>query len=174
LLLKLLPGLTRIAVLSNPNNPANEHDTREIEAVGAAIGRTILVLRAGTEAEIDAAFASLVEQRAQALTANADPFLSSAKLDHVVALAARYGIPTIYPFRAGPAAGGLVSYGADLRNVRRQAGIYTGRILKGAKPADLPVLQPTKFELVINLKTAKTLGIDIPAGLMAIADEIVE
>jgi putative ABC transport system substrate-binding protein len=174
LLLKLLPGATRIAVLSNPSNPASEHVVRDAKAAAAAIGRTILAVRASTEAEIDTAFASLVEQRTGALILDADPFLNAANLDYVVALAARYAIPTIYGFRTGPAAGGLVSYGADIANVRHQVGIYTGRILKGAKPADLPVLLPTKFELVINLKTANTLGIDIPPGVMAIADEVIE
>ena len=100
--------------------------------------------------------------------------MSNAKLDHVVALAARHGLPAVYPFRPGPAAGGLVSYGADMVDVRRQAGIYTGRILKGTKPADLPVLLPTKLELVINLTSARTLGIDIPSGVMAIADDVIE
>jgi putative ABC transport system substrate-binding protein len=128
LLLKLLPGATRIAALYNPNNPASDRDLRETEAAAAAVGRTIVVVRASTEAEIDTAFASLVEQRTEALVTIADPFLSSAKLDYVVAVAARHAIPTIYPFRVGPAAGGLLSYGADVVNVRRQAGIYTGRI----------------------------------------------
>jgi putative ABC transport system substrate-binding protein len=174
LLLKLIPGATNIAVLSNPNNPASEHDVRETQAAAATIGRTLLVVRARTQAEIDTAFASLVEQRAGALMVNADPFLAGAQLGHVVALATRHAVPTIYPFRTGSAAGGLISYGADMVDVRRQAGIYTGRVLKGAKPADLPVLLPTKFELVINLKIAKTLGIDIPSGVMAIADEVLE
>jgi putative ABC transport system substrate-binding protein len=174
LLLKLIPGATTIAVLSNPNNPATEHDVTETEAAAAKIGRTILVVHAGTEAEIDAAFVSLAERRAGALIVSADPFLIGTKLDHVVALATRHAIPAIYPFRSGPAAGGLVSYGADLVAVRRQSGNYVGRILKGAKPADLPVLLPTKFELVINLTVAKTLGIDVPSGVMAIADEVIE
>jgi putative ABC transport system substrate-binding protein len=138
LLLKLIPAATTIAVLSNPNNPASEYDVMETEAAAAKIGRTILVLRAGTEAEIDTAFTSLLERRAGALIINADPFLTVAQLDHVVALATRHAIPAIYPFRTGPAAGGLASYGANMVTVRRQAGNYTGRILKGAKRPTSP------------------------------------
>jgi putative tryptophan/tyrosine transport system substrate-binding protein len=174
LLLKLLPAAATIAVLSNPKNPASEHDVGETQAAAARIGRAIEVVRASTDAEIDTAFASLVDRRAGALIINADPFMAGANLDRLVALATRHAIPTIYPFRTGPAAGGLVSYGADIADVRRQTGIYVGRILKGTRPADLPILRPTKFQLVINLKTAKALGLTIPETLLATADEVIQ
>src|SRR5262245_667766 len=131
------------------------------------------VVRASTDHEIDIAFESIAQHRIPALAVAADPFLL-ARRDKVVALAAHHAVPAMYGFREYTVAGGLISYGIDLSEVYRQIGLYTGRILKGAKPADLPVMQPTKFELIINLKTARALGLDVPATLLARAEEVIE
>jgi putative tryptophan/tyrosine transport system substrate-binding protein len=170
LLRELLPTATIIGVLVNPNIPNAEIESREIQAAARTIGQQIRVVSASTERDIDAAFASITQQGIGALVIGADAFFDSRR-DLVVALAAQYRVPTIYSFAAP---GGLVSYGASVPEGYRQAGIYVGRILKGNKPADLPVLQPTKFELVINMKTAKALDLDVPATVLARADEVIE
>ena len=160
-------------VLVNPTNPNAENLTSDLKAAARTLGKQILVLTASTEREIDEHFAAFVQQGAGALVVAPDAFFDSQR-DHIVALVARHAIPAIYERRETAMAGGLMSYGASVAEAYHQAGIYTGRILKGEKPADLPVLQPTKFEFVINLKTAKTLGLTLPPGLLAIADEVIE
>jgi putative ABC transport system substrate-binding protein len=166
LLRELVPAPAAIAFLVNPKNPNAGSNTREIEAAGQAVGQRIEIVNAGSAGDFDAAFASMVERRARALIFSGDPLFTSA--------AARHRLPAIYQWREFVTAGGLMSYGTSQTTSYHQAGIYAGRILKGAKPADLPVQQPTKFELVINLKAAKTLGLDIPAKLLALADEVIE
>jgi putative tryptophan/tyrosine transport system substrate-binding protein len=163
-----------IAVLVNPTSPnLARSTTKAMQAAGRALGQQILVLNASTEGEIDAAFAALVQLRASALAVGGDAFLNSRR-EQLVALTARHGVPAVYPWPEYVTAGGLMSYGPSLIDAYRQAGVYVGRVLKGAKPANLPVLQPTKFKLVINLKTAKALGLQIPDRLLALADEVIE
>jgi putative ABC transport system substrate-binding protein len=169
----LAPGATTVAVLANPANPVAAPELADIEAAGRALGLKVIVLNAGTDAEIDAGFALIAQQQVPALLVNTDSFLSSRR-DRITAAAARQSIPAVYSQREFLPAGGLMSYGTSIADGYRQAGVYVGRILKGAKPSELPVLLPTKFELVINLKTAKTLGIEIPPGLMTSADEVIE
>jgi len=173
ILYQLIPSATAIAALVNPNYPDADLQMRELQDAGAAIKQGIQVVRAGTESDIGAAFATLAQQHADALLVANDPFFASQR-DQLVELAARHAIPVIYSGREFVAAGGLISYGASLADAYRQGGIYTGRVLKGAKPADLPVLQPTKFELVINLKTAKALGLTVPQSVLVGADEVIE
>jgi putative ABC transport system substrate-binding protein len=162
-----------IAHFVDPNFPPAETMTAEVEKAARALKRQVLLLRTSSESDIDAAFATSVQARAGAILVGAAPFFNSRR-NQIVALAARHAIPAMYEFRDSAMAGGLVSYGTDLRDAYRQAGVNTGRILKGEKPADLPVQQPTRFELVINLKTAKALGLTIPPGVLAIADEVIE
>jgi putative tryptophan/tyrosine transport system substrate-binding protein len=173
LLRELLPATAPVGFLANPKNNATEVEARSVLAANQTIGVEIHILHAGTEAEIDAAFAKLARTGAGALIVSADYFLSS-RISQLVALAARYAVPTLYPIREFPVAGGLMSYGYNLNEGYRLIGIQVARILKGEKPADMPVMQLSKIELVINLRTAKTLGITIPPTLLARADELIE
>jgi putative tryptophan/tyrosine transport system substrate-binding protein len=174
LLSELVPQARMIALLVNPNTPVViERIIRDMEEAARAKEVQLHILKAGTESEIDAAFASLVQLQAGALLVAADPFLFNRR-EQLVALASRHAVPAIYPWREAVAAGGLISYGASLTAVFRQLGIYAGKILKGAKPADLPVQQPTTFELVVNLKTAQALGLTVPPSILARADEVIE
>ncbi len=171
LLRQLMPKAGTIAYLTNPNNPNREIDN--VQTAAHSLGQQILVLNANSDGELDAAFATIARQQVAALLVSSDSLFFNRR-DQLVALAARQAIPAIYYLRAFSQAGGLSSYGNSLTDMYRQAGIYTGRILKGEKPADLPVIQSTKFEFVINLKTAKVLGLEIPPALLAIADEVIE
>jgi putative ABC transport system substrate-binding protein len=173
LLCELVPKAEAIAFLVNPNNAVAELDTSDARAAAAALGQKLIVLRASSEADIEKAFASIAKERAGGLLQQLDPFLQSRR-GQLLALAARYGIPAIYERRDFAVAGGLMSHGTSLDDALRLVGKYTGRLLKGEKPGDLPVQQPTKFELVINLKTAKALGLDVPPTLLALADEVIE
>jgi putative ABC transport system substrate-binding protein len=170
LLRELVPTAAVIAVLINPNRPGAEMELEGIQAAARATGQQIHILHASSESGIDAAFTNLVQQRVGALLIGADAFFDSRR-NQLVALAARHAVPTIYSFSA---ADGLISYASNIPEAYRQAAIYVGRILKGEKASDLPVVQPTKFELIINLKTAKALGIDVPLHLQQLADEVIE
>ena len=173
LLRELAPSTTVIAVLVNPNFPGTETQLRDVEAAAGALGLQFKVLRAAAEPEIDGAFASMAQLTGAALIVAADPFLIAHR-DHIVALAAHHSIPAIYSVRNFAVAGGVMSYGTDIEDSYRQAGIYTGRIVKGERPANLPVQQSTKFEFVINLKAAKALGLTVSPSLLARADEVIE
>jgi putative ABC transport system substrate-binding protein len=173
LLHELLPAATHLGVLVNPQNPTTESLKKDVEAAATAIGPQIEFFTASTGAEIDTAFASLVQRRADALVVHPDNLFINRRVQ-LVTLAARHAVPVIYALRPDAEAGGLMSYGTKLADAHRQAGVYTGRILKGAKPMDLPVVQPTKFEFVINLQTAKTIGLTVPTTLLARADEVIE
>jgi putative tryptophan/tyrosine transport system substrate-binding protein len=173
LLHDLVPSVATIGILENPNNPISEQMTRDALAAAPVIGLRAQVLKADTDREIDAAFVSLVQARTGALLVANDAFFNN-RIEQVVALAARHAIPTMHTFREFVVAGGLISYGTSLIETFRQLGLYAGRILKGERPTDLPVIQATKLELVINLKTAKALGLQIPDRLLALADEVIE
>jgi putative tryptophan/tyrosine transport system substrate-binding protein len=173
LLSELVPQANVIALLVNPGDPNADRIIRDAQEAARSKGVQLPILKASTESEIDAAFATLVELRAGALLVGADPFFLTRR-EQLAALASRHAIPAIYSLKNFAASGGLISYGTSLTAVYRQLGIYAGKILKGEKPADLPVEQPTRFELVINLKTAKALGITVPQSLLARADEVIE
>jgi putative tryptophan/tyrosine transport system substrate-binding protein len=173
LLSETVPNANAIALLVNPKNPNAEPDTRTLTAATQALGRSIEVLKAASETDLETVFAAITEQRLGALFVNIDSFFG-ARADQLVALAAHHRVPASYPLRQFVAAGGLMSYDANFADAFRRAAIYAGRILKGDKPADLPVLQPTRFDLAINLKTARTLGLDIPPKVLALANEVIE
>jgi putative ABC transport system substrate-binding protein len=173
LLRELVPAPALIAALFNPSSPDAEGQQAEFDTAARAIGQQILILNASSDRDFEAAFAAIRERRAAALFVSADPLFTTRRTQ-LVGLVAQHSIPANYSFRDFAVAGGLMSYGTNLPEVHRQAGVYTGRILKGTKPADLPVLQPTKFDLVLNLKTARALGLDVPAKLLALADEVIE
>ena len=173
LLRELVSTARIIGVLANPNNPNAETDTAEAQTAGRALGQEIRVLLAENERDIDAAFTTLALLKADALVLDADPLFANLR-GKIVALVERRALPTVYYSREYAEAGGLISYGASFTGLYRQGGIYVGRILKGAKPADLPVMQPTKFDLVLNLKTARALGLEVPPTLLARADEVIE
>jgi putative tryptophan/tyrosine transport system substrate-binding protein len=170
---ELIPGATIVAVLLNPTFPDATDQLNKVQDAARTIGQPITILNARNIREIDAAFETVIQMRLGALLVGTDPFLVSRR-EQIVGLAARHAIPAIYDGRDFTVVGGLMSYGVSFPDAVRQVGIYTGRILKGQKPADLPVLQPTKFELVINLKTAKALGLTIPETLLATADEVIQ
>jgi len=173
LLSELVPASAPIAVLINPQNEYAEQQTKEVQAGAQRIGRQILILNASNERDINSIFRTVVEQRVAGLFVTADPFFNNRR-EQLVVLAAFNSIPAIYEWREYALAGGLMTYGTSITDAYRQAGLYAGRILKGEKPSDLPVVQPTKFELVINLKTAKMIGLEISAKLLALADEVIE
>jgi putative ABC transport system substrate-binding protein len=173
LLSELVPRASVIALLVNPTSTTAERMVRDVQEAARIKGVQVQVLRASTESEIDAAFATLVQLHAAALVVGSDAFFSNRR-EQLVALSARHALPAIFAWRDFAEAGGLITYGTSLTGVWRAFGTYTGKILKGAKPADLPVQQPTAFELVVNLKTAKALGLTVPPSILARADEVIE
>jgi putative tryptophan/tyrosine transport system substrate-binding protein len=173
LLHELLPAAVHFAVLVNPKNPTTELLKKDLQAAAAVMGLTFEILTADKATDIDTTFASLVGGRVDALLVHPDSLFINRRVQ-LITLAARYAVPAIWPLRPDAEAGGLMSYGVSLSDAHRLAGVYTGRILKGAKPADLPIVQPTKFELVINLSTAKALGLVVSPSLLATADEVIE
>jgi putative ABC transport system substrate-binding protein len=173
LLRMLVPGATRVAVLVNPTNPMTESTSRELEPAGRSMGLQIRVLNASTSQEINAAFATFVDERPDAVLVGVDPFFNGRRVQ-LVHLATRYAVPASYVAREFAEVGGLMTYGASISDAWHQAGVYCGRILKGAKPAELPVVQSAKFELVINAETARMLGLTVPPSLLSLADEVIE
>jgi len=173
LLHELVPKAALIGALFNPNNPNAERGAKDVQAAAGIIGQKVVILHASSEREIDIAFASLVQQQAGGILIYPDGFFTGRR-DQLVELAARHKIPAIYPWRDYALAGGLMSYGTSIREAFRWAGTYVGKVLKGAKPADLPVIQPSKFEVVINLKTARALNLSVPTSLLLRADEVIE
>jgi putative tryptophan/tyrosine transport system substrate-binding protein len=173
LLSELVPQARVIALLVNPNSPSTERVMRDVQEAARAKGVQLPILKGATESDIDAAFATLLQLHAGALVVGNDPFFTG-RSDQLVALASRHAVPTMYFAREFAAAGGLISYGASLPTAFRQLGIDAGKVLKGTKPADLPVEQPTRYELVVNLKTAKALGLTVPQIILARIDEVIE
>ena len=173
LLHELVPNAALIGVLINPNYQGAEAQSREVQDAARAIDRRIEIATAGNDRQLEAAFGTLVQQHADALLVGADPFFGTRR-DRIIALAAQFKLPAMYQFRDYPVAGGLMSYGISITDGYRQVGVYTGQVLKGAKPADLPIHQSIKFEFIINLKSAKALGLQIPDKLIALADEVIE
>ena len=173
LLHELLPQAVRVAVLVNPSNPIADVVSADVRAAASALGLQIEILTASTNHDIDTAFASLTQNRTEAVMISPDA-LFFTRLVQLITLATRRGVPTIFPWREAAQAGGLMSYGTDLVDAHRQVGVFAGQILKGKKPADMPVLRPTKFEFIINLQTAKAFGLDVPPTLLARADEVIE
>jgi putative ABC transport system substrate-binding protein len=169
----LVPNSGLFGLLVNANSPNAEFDTKEAQAAARVTGQQLIIDHVGTDRDLDTAYAALVQQKIGAIIVQSDPLFTNQR-DALVALATRYRVPAIYGRREIAVAGGLISYGSDLADAYRQQGAYAGRILKGEKPADLPVVQPTTFELVINLKTAKTFGLEVPPNLLALADEVIE
>ena len=169
----LVPSAKVIALLVNQSSSQGQGQKQDIEKAAREVGQGLVILDGSSDQEIDASYTSLAKQNVGALIVGADPFFDPRR-DRMIALSARYAVPTIYQFREFVLAGGLVSYGASITDYYRQIGVYVGRVLKGESPADLPVMLPTKFELSINLKTAKALGLAIPSGLLAIVDEVIE
>jgi putative tryptophan/tyrosine transport system substrate-binding protein len=174
LLHDLLPNATTVAALVNPTNPNAQSDANELLAAARSLGLKLIVFQASNERDIDRFFATLVTQRVSAFMLTADPLFGDNRRDQLIVGAASHAIPAMFTRRTHTVAGGLMSYGTDLADVYRQVGVYTGQVLKGTKPSDLPVLQPTKFELIINLQTARTLGLEIPPNVLALADEVIE
>jgi putative ABC transport system substrate-binding protein len=173
LLRQVVPRAAVIAMLVNPNNPVNEAERKDVQAAAQAIGQQLVISDVSSERDIETAFATFAHHRAGALLVGTGGFLHSNR-ERVVALAFRHALPTSHSQREGVVAGGLMSYGTNITDAYRLVGTYVGRILKGESPADLPVIQPTKFEFVLNLRTAKTLGLDVPDKLLALADEVIE
>jgi putative ABC transport system substrate-binding protein len=173
LLHELVPKAAALGLLTNPNNASAEAELEEAKAAASVLGCELLTVKAASAADIDTAFATLAQQNSGAILVAGDAFFIN-RHDQIVALAARYAIPAIYNLREYTEAGGLMSYGADIQDIYRQAGVYAGRMLRGVKPDDLPIMLPTKFPLVVNLKTAQVLGLSIPPGILAIADEVIE
>jgi putative tryptophan/tyrosine transport system substrate-binding protein len=173
LLRELVPKAATIAILINPDNRNHPSHARTLEAVARAGGQQVIVIGAASDGDFEPAFAMLVQRRADALVVNADPFFDSRQ-EQIAGLATRHAVPTIFPWREYVQAGGLASYGTSLLDAHRQTGVYAGRILKGAKPADLPVVQAIKFEMFVNLKTANALGLMVPTSILLRADEVIE
>jgi ABC-type uncharacterized transport system substrate-binding protein len=173
LLQELVPNVPLVGALINPDFPPAARQVQELEAAARTLGKRLYVSKASNDAELEGALASLLKQRVEALLVAADPYFDSRR-DQLVEFAAQNRLPTMYQFREYAVAGGLISYGPSITDMYRQGGVYAGRILKGTKPAELPVLQPVKFEFVINLQTAKALGVVVPASLLARADEVIE
>jgi ABC-type uncharacterized transport system substrate-binding protein len=173
LLRELVPSATSIAVLVNPTRPGLDAQLAQIQQAARVLGLSLHILKASSEGDLDAAFATLIQLRAGALIITTDALFTERR-DQIVALTRRYSVPAMFQFREFAVAGGLISYGPSFGESYRQAGILAGRILKGEKPADLPVIQSTKFAMVINIKTAKALGIEVPVSMQMLADEVIE